>query len=400
MSRSPQALAAAVSEPALPDRYFDQPERSQEQLEQALTAAIERIGENLDRYYDRFPTASSDDLVYGSTDNTDGWTTAFWTGLCWLAYDVTGQRRFRDAAEAQLETFAHRLDDGLVETHDLGFLYTLSAVAGYRLIDEERYRSIALRGADLLTDRYWQTPGLLQAWGSMDDEDDENRGRMIVDTMMNLPLLFWASEVTDDPRYRAIAASHARTNAAHVVRPDASTFHTFRCDVEDGTALGGETAQGYDDDSCWSRGQTWAIYGYAVAADYLDTGAYAGLSAKVANYYLSHVEDDHVPLWDFDAPTDPAIRDSSAAAVAACGLDELSRQLPSGDERVPAYRNASLATLASLTEHYTAGEASNGLLTDGAYHPSDGDYGECCIWGDYFYVEALVRATEHHDRFW
>jgi len=400
MTRTLTTLVSGVADPGVPDRYDTPTDVTKAELDRALTAAIDRIGDNLDTFSDCFPAASSDDLVYGTVDNMGGWTTSFWTGLCWLAYEVTGEARFRKAAEAQLKTFERRLDEGLVDTHDLGFLYTLSAIASHRLTDNEQYRTVAIRAADLLVDRYWEAPGLLQAWGPMDDPDDENRGRMIADTMMNLPLLFWASEATDDPSYAEIAASHARANVAHIVRDDASTFHTFTCDVETGEPLGGETAQGHADDSCWSRGQTWVIYGGALAADYTGEGAHASLAAKVADYYLTHVEDDHVPLWDFDAPTDPEIRDSSAAAIAACGLDELTRQLPTADERVPAYRTAALETLGSLAADYTTGEDSNGLLKAGAYHPTDDDYDECTIWGDYFYVEGLVRATRQHTRFW
>lgn len=402
MPRSPEALAAAVQDRGLPERYTERPAVARSDLESALTSAIEQIDENRQQFYDRFPGPSSDDLVYQPTDNADGWTTAFWTGLCWLAYEVTGADRFREAAETQLRTFERRLEEGDVETHDLGFLYTLSAVAGHRLTGNDRYRSLAVRAADLLADRFWEAPGLIQAWGDHEaDTDSWECGRMIVDTMMNLPLLFWASEATGDDRYAAIAETHLRTNAQHVVREDGSTYHTFKCDVESGEPLGGETEQGYDADSCWARGQTWAIYGYAVAADYADEGAYLDLSTKLANYYLSRVRADHVPGWDFDAPEDDDVLDTSAAAIAACGLDELARRLPGGDERLVGYRNASLATLASLAENYTTGgRDSNGLLTDGAYDRMDGDYDECCIWGDYFYVEGLVRATDHWSRYW
>lgn len=400
MVRSPEALAASVSDRGVPERYATASTADRDFLEDALAAAVERIDANLEDFYDRFPEPSSDGLVYESTDNTGGWTTSFWTGLCWLAYEVTGAGRFRDAVEAQIETFERRLESGETNTHDLGFLYTLSAVAGHRISGNERYREAALTAADLLADRFLEGTGLIQAWGDVDG-DDWTAGRMIVDTMMNLPLLFWASETTGDSSYGAIAATHARTAAEHLVRADSSTHHTFKCDPVTGKPLGGETAQGYADDSCWARGQAWAVYGYALASDYRTRAPYAELSAKLGNYYLHELAEDHVPRWDFDAP-EPDIRDTSAAAIAACGFDELARQLPSADERVPAYRNAALTTLESLTEHYTTGEHSNGLLTDAAYHRQEGDYDECCIWGDYFYVEGLVRATEHADwgRYW
>lgn len=402
MPHAPDALTTAVTDQGLPERYTEQPTVDWDQLAEALSVAIERIDENLDEFYDQFPTPSSENLVYSSTDNTDGWTTAFWTGLCWLAYEVTEDDRYRDVAETHMQTFERRLDSGAVKTHDLGFLYTLSAIAGHRLTSNEWYQSIAVTAADLLVDRFWEAPGLIQAWGDHEiTEDTWERGRMIVDTMMNLPLLFWASQVTGDPQYASIAETHARTNAEHIVRPDGSTYHTFKCDVENGDPIGGGTAQGYEASSCWARGQTWAIYGYAIAADYTDEGVYAELSARLADYYLNRVEDDHVPLWDFDAPNEQDMRDTSAAAIAACGLDELACQLPLADNRMRGYENAALETLASLAENYTTdGMDSNGLLTDGAYDPSDGDYDECCIWGDYFYVEGLVRATEHWSRYW
>ena len=402
MPRRPDALAAGVSDPGVPDRYAEPPTVDRGELADALATAVDRVDRNLDEFYDRFPRPSSDDLVYRPTGNAGGWTAAFWTGLCWLGYEVTGADRFREAAETQLATFERRLDEGEVRTHDLGFLYTLSAVAGHRFTRNERYRSAAVRAADLLVDRYWDAPGLIQAWGDHEAVDDSwERGRMIVDTMMNLPLLFWASEETGDPRYAAVAETHARTNAEHVVRPDASTFHTFKCDVETGAPVGGETEQGYAADSCWSRGQAWAVYGYALAAEYADEGAYADLSAKLANSSLRRVEVPHRDVVVLDAPADPEIRDSSAAAIAACGLDELAGRLPSADDRAPRYRTAALETLGGLAENYsTEGLDSNGLLTDGAYDPSDGDYDECCIWGDYFYVEGLVRATEHWSRYW
>ncbi|WP_231187709.1 glycoside hydrolase family 88 protein [Haladaptatus sp. DYF46] len=402
MPRRPAALRASISDHGLPDEYTQSPDIERAELARALSVAIDQIDRNLDDYYDRFPEPSSDNLTYSPTGNTDGWTTSFWTGLCWLAYEVTGDSRYRKAAEAQFETFERRLKSGEVKTHDLGFLYTLSAIAGHRLTGNDRYQSAAVTAADYLVDRFWEAPGLIQAWGDHEaSEDSWERGRMIVDSMMNLPLLFWASETTGDPTYASIAETHARTNGQHIIRQDGSTFHTFKCDVDTGKPVGGETAQGYNASSCWSRGQTWAIYGYALAGDYTGEGEYVEIAAKLANYYLSKLEDDHVPRWDFDAPPDQDIRDSSAAAIAVCGLHELTCQLPFADDRTRFYRNAALSTLGSLaTDYSTEDTESNGLLTDGAYDPSDGDYDECCIWGDYFYVEGLVRATQHWTRYW
>ncbi|GAB7021347.1 glycoside hydrolase family 88 protein [Halostagnicola bangensis] len=403
MTRNSSAPIADVSDPGVPSRYDGCRSAPESTFRGALIDALDGIDSNLTTFHDRFPTASSDDLVYPSTDNSKGWTSGFWTGQCWLAYEVTGDERYRNAAQTQLETFDRRLEDGDVETHDLGFLYTLSAVPGYRLTGKFEYRELAVAAAELLADRYWDDLGLIQAWGPLDASapDEWVQGRIIADTMMNLPLLFWASGVTDEQRYATIADAHARTNVRHIVRDDASTAHTFKSDIESGAPLGVETHQGYADDSCWARGQAWQLYGYAIAATYTGESAYAELASKLANYYLERVEADHVPQWDFDAPADDGVRDSSAAAIAACGLDELSRILPSADDRTRQYRNAALETLESLAGNYTTDpDDSNGLLMEGAYHRTDDDFDECCLWGDYFYVEGLVRATEQWERYW
>ncbi|WP_330633092.1 glycoside hydrolase family 88 protein [Halocatena halophila] len=401
MDRLPRAVAAAVSDQGVPSRYSTPVAVDRRRLEEARSTAVETIDSNLEGYCDRFPTPSSTEYRYGTVPNTNGWTQGFWTGLCWLAYEITGTERFRRSAQAQLETFDRRLESGAIATHDLGFLYTLSAVAGHQLTGTPAYRSTALSAANLLCDRFLPAPGMIQAWDSMDDpRNPDNQGRMIADTMMNLPLLYWASETTGNDDYQRIADTHARTNAATIVRADGSTFHTFDFDVASGEPLMGGTHQGHATESCWSRGQAWQLYGYAIAAAHTGQEAYTTLACKLANYYLDALPEDHVPHWDFDAPAEPGIRDSSAAAIAVCGLDTLSRVLALASEQQTAYRNAALATLDSLAASYTTPATSNGLLTDGAYNTPEDDYDECTIWGDYFFVEGLCRATKTHRPFW
>lgn len=369
--------------------------------EDATAFVRRRIDENLDRYADAFPTNASEDLRYGVTDEED-WTPSFWTGMLWLAYELTGDEQYRTTAQRHVELFESRLREGRdVTNHDLGFVYTLSCVAAYRLMGDEIARGIAVEAAKRLTERFHDAPGILQCWGDPADPGD-HYGRMIVDTMMNLPLLYWASETTGEPRFREIATSHARRTAEHLVRDDGSTFHTFRMDPETGEPLGGSTHQGYADDSCWSRGQAWTIYGLALSARYTGDEAFVEHAKPVADYYLEHLADDHVPHWDFDVVGEDDQRDSSAGAIAACGLAELARQLPLAAPRRRRYENAALETLRSLAADYTTeGLDSNGVLAHGVYSKPGGDgVGECCLWGDYFYLEGLVRAGRNWNPYW
>ena len=386
---------------SLNDGQFDRSEVDRSELESAVAFVLERIDGNLDRFADRFPSPSSDELCYAPTENV-GWTSGFWTGMLWLAYAVTGDETYADVAGAQLESYRDRLNRRIdVDCHDVGCIYVPSAVAAYKLTGDDAARELAIDAAETLYKRYHPDPGFLQAWGPMDGSDEWTHGRMIIDSLIVVPLLYWASEMTGDRRYAAAASSHVRLNTASIVREDASTYHTYRFDVDAGEPIAGETHQGYDDESCWARGQAWGIYGYPLAYRHTGTRDHLDVGVRLANYYLNRLPDDLVPRWDFRAPDDDETSDSSAAAIAACGLLELADHLPPLDDRRRRYENAALSTLGSLSRGYTTqGRSSNGVLAAAAYNKPDGDFDECCIWGDYFYFEALVRATRVWDPFW
>ncbi|MFN8469624.1 MAG: glycoside hydrolase family 88 protein [Caldilineaceae bacterium] len=161
------------------------------------------------------------------------WTPGFWTGMLWLAYELTGDERYRQGAEQQLPSYIDRLDRKIyVNTHDLGFLYTLSCVAPWRLTGSATALEAALAAADLLMVRYLDTAGIIQSWGDLDDP--QQRGRAIVDSLMNMPLLYWATEVSGDGRFAAAAARHATQLRDRMVRPDNTTYHTFFWDPATG----------------------------------------------------------------------------------------------------------------------------------------------------------------------
>ncbi|MGC5167554.1 glycoside hydrolase family 88 protein [Luteimicrobium sp. DT211] len=376
-------------------------------LDAAIGDATRAVGRLAEKLGVRFPDDTTtggryllrpapDGLPEGSNV---GWTTCFVPGTQWLSYEVTGDTTFRTYGEAHVESFVDRVGRGLdLETHDLGFLYTLSCVAPARLLADERARDAALAAAGHLMVRFLEPAGILQAWGDLDDP--AQRGRTIIDSLMNTPLLFWASQAGRDPRFADAAARHVRQLRDHILREDDSTFHTFYWDPETGDALRGGTEQGQADGSCWARGQAWGILGFSLNYRYLRDRTLLDAAERCARYFLAHLPADGVPVWDLMFGVDSGEpRDSSAAAIAACGLDELAGHLEDGGEEAAArateLRAAARRILAALVEGYAPADgASDALLLHGVYdRPKGVGVDEGTLWGDYFYLEALVRAA-------
>jgi hypothetical protein len=370
-------------------------------LETAVRSALQRIDRNLEVFHGRFPGPASVKGVYPLIDNNE-WTNGFWTGMLWLAFEFSGEERYRRAARSQLPSYASRLKQRVnVDHHDLGFLYTLSCVAAYKVDGDTGARDTALTAADLLLKRFVAKAGIIQAWGNL--EDPAQMGRMIIDCNLNLPLLFWAAQVTGDQKYSHAADRHIETAAKYLVRTDASTFHTFFMDVNTGLPKRGTTHQGATDTSCWARGQAWGIAGFALAGRWTHSAALAATAARLANYFLNRLPDDLVCCWDL-VFVDPSVqRDSSAAAIAACGLLELVKHLPLYDSDRALYEKAAAQIVGNLAAHYACAPENPGygILQHGVYHmPAGIGVDESCIWGDYFYLEALMRLLRVWETYW
>lgn len=367
----------------------------------ARARVITVIDRNLAEFGDAFPGETCVNGFYPLTDNVE-WTSSFWTGQLWLAWEMTGEDKYRLAAQKQVRSFGLRIAGRQdTQTHDLGFLYTLSCVADWRLTGNHEARGFALLAADALMERFHGKAHIIQAWGDLNEP--EQAGRMIIDCNMNLPLLYWASEQTGNPRFAAAAEAHVRQAARYLVRPDASTWHTYYMDTLTGEPRYGNTQQGYADGSCWARGQAWGIYGFALSYVYTGNREFVELSARLANYFLNRLPEDGVCHWDLALLGTDAYRDSSAAAIAVCGLLELAKHLPVTDPDRAAYEHRALHMMLSLTERYLSNDedVGNGLLKHAVYHLADGKgVDECCSWGDYFYVEALVRLTKVWQLYW
>jgi unsaturated chondroitin disaccharide hydrolase len=367
----------------------------------AIAAALATVRANIAAFAAGYPDDTTRDGIYQPRPATDllpeganrGWTTSFWPGQLWLAWELTGDEDFRAAASGNVASFVERVDQGIeLDTHDLGFLYTLACVAPWRLLGDERARGAALSAADHLMKRFLEPAGIIQAWGTL--EDPGQRGRTIIDSLMNMPLLYWATEQTGDERYADAARRHAVQLRDHIIRPDGTTFHTFWWDPVTGEPLRGSTQQGFADDSCWARGQAWSIYGFALNYRYTRDESFLDAARTCADYFLAHLPSDGVAFWDLDF-TDGSDqpRDSSASAIAVCGLVELAGWLPEGAEQ-DRYRERAAAMLASLAERYTPVAGSNALLLHSVYDlPSGIGVDEGTLWGDYFYLEALARTV-------
>lgn len=387
------------------ERLKEKPEITGKEIEKALERACGQIIRNLPQFTEKFPKAYSENGFYAPTENVD-WTTGFWTGEIWLAYEFTADPQLRRAGEAQIESFYQRIEKKIdVETHDLGFLYSPSCVAGYKLIQSLTGRKAALMAADELLTRFHEKGEFIQAWGPLDAPDNY---RLIIDCLLNLPLLYWAYEETGTEKYQRVAQKHIHTALANVIRPDFSTWHTFFFDRETGKPDHGATCQGYRDGSAWARGQAWGIYGTAIGYRYTREESYIPLFKGVTEYFLGHLPEDLIPFWDLEfGDGDQQPRDSSSASIAACGMLEMAKYLEK--EEADYYTGIAKKLIKSIADGYAVKDAkqSNGLVLHSTYsnhspYNTCNHYGvdECNIWGDYFYLEALTRLNKDWELYW
>ncbi|MCU6711574.1 glycoside hydrolase family 88 protein [Paenibacillus sp. J5C_2022] len=367
----------------------------------AIEDAMLKVKNNIVKFPGKLPHIA-DGQRYEWGDNDD-WIEGFYIGLMWLAYEYSGEIFYKEAAQNYLTNFKDRLDRHVaLDHHDIGFLYSLSSVAQWQVTGSTEAREVALQAADRLLARWRPAIGIIQAWGKEDDAD--NGGRMIIDCLLNLPLLFWAYEQTGDSRYYDVAFRHALKSQKFLVRGDGSSYHTFYFDTATGHALRGGTHQGYEDGSTWTRGQSWGIYGFALAYRYTKHAPFLDTSKRLARYFIEHLPEDHVAYWDFDVPIENGTpRDSSASAIASCGLLELLELTGADDPDRPLFESALQNSMESLVERYSTMDAAEaeGLLKHGSYHVlGDRAPDDYMIWGDYYYMEALVRMQRGLKGYW
>ncbi|WP_163325410.1 glycoside hydrolase family 88 protein [Draconibacterium mangrovi] len=316
------------------------------------------------------------------------WTSGFFPGELWQMYEYTKNDKWKIAAKeytSKLEPMQYN-----TRTHDLGFMMYCSYGKGYEIKQNEAYQNILLQSANSLISRFDSTVGCIRSW---DHGKDKWEFPVIIDNMMNLELLYWASEVSGDSKYKDIANKHALTTLTNHFREDNSCYHVIDYDPKTGKVRNKTTAQGYSDESAWARGQAWALYGYTMC--YRKTGipAYLKQAQNVAEYIMNHNNqaDDLIPYWDYDVPEKTGEpRDASAAAITASALIEL--QTLTNNYTYVEYARELLTSLAS--SQYMAKPGTNWgfvLKHSTGSVPHNSEIDEPLVYADYYFIEALLR---------
>ncbi|MHA7964166.1 glycoside hydrolase family 88 protein [Paenibacillus sp. CAU 1782] len=367
--------------------------------QEAWDAIVRKVSRTSKEIGNRFPHASVNGQYV--LEAPHWWTAGFWPGLLWLVYRDTSDESLKNIAES----CESQLDQVLAEfdrlDHDLGFMWQLTSVARYKLTGDTASRRRALLAASVLAGRFNVQGRYIRAWNPW-RPGETNAGWAIIDCMMNLPLLYWASRETGDPRFRHLAAQHADTVLQHFIDPDGSVRHIVIFDPESGEKIGVNGGQGYSEHSAWSRGASWAIYGMALSYRYTGDIRFLHAAQQTANYFIANLPADKLPVWDFRLPTGvPRHLDTSAGACAACGLLLLSELV--SEEQSALYREAGEGILHSLYTICGAWDDENeqGLILHGTSHfPEGRNIDVPLIYGDYFFAEGISRLQGHGELFW
>jgi unsaturated chondroitin disaccharide hydrolase len=356
-------------------------------VDRAIRFSLSRTRDNL-KCLQSFPERTHDGS-WICVEKTGWWVGGHWVGLIWLAYTHTLDPDLENAARTWSAYLAPRQFD--TTTHDLGFLFKLSHVLGYQLTGDETFLQPAVQAAESLSQRFNPRGGYFQAWGPLDGPTDLC-GRAIIDTMMNLELLFWASQHTGDSKYAQMAAAHARTVVKYQIRSDFSTAHVIDFDPYSGEFLKQDTHQGLSADSCWSRGQAWAVYGFGDCYRATGDKLFLETARNLAAFTLNRLPPDLVPYWDFDSPDIPNdVRDSSAASILAAGLLNLAA-VESDSQHAAHWHSHAEAILESLWRHYSSRDSSEpSILIHGTRSKPHNLMDHGLIYGDYYFMEALLK---------
>jgi beta-galactosidase len=319
------------------------------------------------------------------------WFSGFTCGELWNMYDITGKEELKKRALIHADNLIKyaSLDD----THDLGFIFFNSCVKAYQHTGDKKYRDAAVIAAKMLAKRFNSKGNYIRAWGKLGTDDRE--GWMIIDTMLNIELLFWAAKETGDYALYDIAYKHAITCMKENVRNNFSTYHVIEFNPQTGIVEKRRTHQGFSDESTWARGQAWGIYGFAAAYKYTNDERFLNISQKMSEYYLNNLPADLVPRWDLDLKADTVVRDASAAAIAASGFFILS-DLAGTESEYNKYLALAQKIVQSLRSNYLFSKSTRkveeGLLLHTVYNYAKGwGIDESYPAGDYYLTECLIK---------
>lgn len=324
---------------------------------------------------------------------SEWWTSGFVPGTFWYLYENGRDSTLKNAAR----NYTHRVEKEQFNTttHDLGFMLYCSFGNGYRLTDDTTYKRVLINGAKSLITRFRPNIGCIQSWGS----NEKWQCPVIIDNMMNLEFLFWATQATGDSTFYKVAVTHANTTMKNHFRPDYSCYHVVNYDTITGQVISKQTAQGAADESAWARGQAWALYGFTTMYRETKDKKYLDHAMNIAGFILNnpHLPADKIPYWDFNAPEIPnALRDASAAAIICSALIDLSQFVdrPKSEEYLEV---AKQQIIALSSPEYCAKPGTNGdfILRHSVGHkPANSEVDVPLTYADYYYVEALMRMKD------
>lgn len=363
-------------------------------INEIVSFILEKTKKNARNFGEKAPVSIVDGK-YIFASNSD-WRQGFWGGILNYCYLLSGDKEYLEYADKQSRILRDRLyNNPQTLDHDIGFLYTPTEYAKYKITGDEKSLLAAIDACDILIERYNRNGKYIQAWDEWPFEQEfskNNPRRIIIDCMFNLPLLFEISKVTGNKKYYDVAYNHAETCRKTIVRPDGTTFHTYLFDSVTGEPERGETWQGYSDDSCWSRGQSWAVGGFTMAYRYTKDKNFLDTAILTSDKFISLLEENYLPAWDFIFKGQDVVPDASAAAIAACGLLELAEYVDA--KKGEFYKRAAKKMIESLWKNCSSNgddeyEALIKRCTGFFAKNSEVDTG--IIYGDYYFVKAVTR---------
>jgi len=365
-------------------------------VEHAFEFAQHQVRALVERDPDFYPLYTEKGKWRHSKPAWTRWCDGFLPGMMWIFHEETGEQEWRDLAERYSKPLEHRKDDRKV--HDLGFIFyhgTYKRWYEATLRDGSPDKSlidVVIHAGQTLALRFNEAAGCLRSFHG------ENSN--FIDIMMNVGIIFYAALNTADSELLARAFAHCLTTRRTLVRGDGSTAHEGIFDTVSGEFLKQTTQQGFRGDSCWSRGLAWSLYGFGTCHELTRDPTFLEVAILNADFWLSHVGDDGIAPWDFDAPPTGKLSvdqvDTSASAIAASGLFDLARFAPNSTQR-RAYLDCALNTVETLVDEFLADgdEGWEGILRGGVYHiHKDLGVDESVMWGEFFFVEALQKARQ------
>lgn len=322
------------------------------------------------------------------------WTNGFWPASMWQMYMATHDELYREEAVRTEKMLDAALTDFKQTHHDVGFMWLIQSGVHYRFDHNQDSYDRTMLAATLLASRF-NPNGFIRAWNGKDQQ-----GWAIVDCMMNIPLLYWASDMTGDPRYMHIAMAHADSTMQNFVREDGSCNHIVIYDPLTGEVLDHPAGQGSHSGSSWSRGQAWALYGFTLSHMATGKQEYLDTAKRVAHYFISNVTDDYIPRCDCRQPEEPNIKDNAAGAIAACGLLELCKLVPL--DEAPIYYDAAVKLIMTMADRCINWEDNDPALCTmctAAYHDVPSHH-MTMNYADYFFIEAMNKLRGQRLLFW